>query len=74
MNLRRWQRKRDANIGELLVNRYARVVERRCLEDDAAGASNAGQCEDPEEEAVQDHRHVLPIFDDLRKSHRFVNE
>lgn len=55
----------EGDLAELLVHRDSGVVQRWCLEDDATGASDAGQGEDPEEEAVQDHRDEFPVFHDL---------
>lgn len=46
----------------MLVNRHSVVVQRRRLQDDARRAHQDGQREDPQEQPVQHHRHVLPIF------------
>lgn len=51
----------------LLVERLSVVVERGRLQDDARSADQHRQREDPEEEPVQHHRHVLPVLLDLEK-------
>lgn len=53
--------------GQLEVDRLPFVVQRRRLEDDGARAHDAGQREHPQEEPVEHHRHVLPVFDHLMK-------
>lgn len=45
-----------------LVNRHPRIVERGCLEDNAAGPRHAGDGKHPQEEAIQHHGYVLPIL------------
>ena len=55
----------DADVGDLSVDGLSVVVEGGRLQDDAGGADEDGQREDPQEEAVQHHRHVLPVLDDL---------
>lgn len=55
---------RDA--GQLEVDGRPLVVERGRLEYDGARAHYAGQREDPQEEPVEHHGHVLPVFDHLR--------
>ncbi|GBM50929.1 hypothetical protein AVEN_136069-1, partial [Araneus ventricosus] len=47
-----------AYFGEDNVNGLFIVIEGGCAENDPAGSDDAGYCEDPEEEAVQDHGHV----------------
>ena len=56
----------DADVGDLAVDGLAVVVEGGRLQDDAGGADEDGQREDPQEEAVQHHRHVLPVLLHLR--------
>lgn len=46
---------------------FSVVVDRRCLEDDPEGSDEAGGREDPEEEAVKDKGHVLPVLPDLQQ-------
>ena len=48
------------------------VVEGRSLEDDTRGANHHGYSEDPEEQTVQHHGHVLPVFQDLVKVLHFT--
>jgi hypothetical protein len=55
---------------QLLVNRLPFVVERWRLENDAAGPTDASECEHPQKEAIQYHRHVFPILDDLKQAQR----
>ena len=50
------------HVGEPLVDGDAVVVERGRLEDDPRGADEHSQREDPEEQPVQHHGHVLPVF------------
>ena len=57
----------DADVGDLAVDGLAVVVEGGRLQDDAGGADEDGQREDPQEEAVQHHRHVLPVLLHLRE-------
>ena len=52
----------QADVGELLVDGDPVVVEAGCLEDDARRAHHHRHREDPEEQAVQHHRHVLPVL------------
>ena len=52
----------DADVGDLSVDGLSVVVEGGRLQDDAGGADEDGQREDPQEEAVQHHRHVLPVL------------
>ena len=52
--------------------RLAVVVEGGRLQDDAEGADEAGRGEDPQEQAVQHHGHVLPVLDDLNNTARGV--
>lgn len=46
--------------GQLVVEQGGR------LQDDAGGAHDTGYGEEPEEEPVQDHGHVAPVFVNLR--------
>ena len=52
----------DADVGDLAVDGDAVVVEAGRLQDDARGADEHGQREDPQEEPVQHHGHVLPVL------------
>ena len=56
----------QADLGESDVERLPLVVERGRLQDDARRPHQHGHREDPQEEAVEHHRHVLPVLDDLR--------
>ena len=57
----------QADVGELLVDGDPVVVEAGCLEDDARRAHHHRHREDPEEQAVQHHRHVLPVLLHLKQ-------
>lgn len=59
---------RPINVMAAGRNRNSIVVQRGTLADDAQGAADAGEREDPQEEAVQNHRHEFPILDYLRAS------
>lgn len=50
------------DIGEDLVERYPVVIEGGRLQDDAGSAHQYRQREDPQEESVQHHGHVFPVF------------
>ena len=50
------------DLGQLLVDGLAVVVQGRSLEDDGGRAHQDGQGEDPEKEAIQNHGHILPIL------------
>ena len=52
----------QADVGQLLVDGDAVVVEAGGLEDDARRAHHHRHREDPQEQAVQHHRHVLPVL------------
>ena len=54
------------NVRQLLVYRLPLIVERGCLEDNSTSATDTGQSEDPQEESVQYHRHVFPVFHYLK--------
>ena len=54
-----------ANLRHLVVNGVAVIVEGRGLQDDPRGPHHHGNSEDPEEQTVQHHRHVLPVLQDL---------
>ena len=56
----------QADLGESDVERLPLVVERGRLQDDARRPHQHGHREDPQEEPVEHHRHVLPVLDDLR--------
>ena len=55
-----------ADVGQLLVDGTAVVVQARRLQDDARGADHHRHGEDPEEQAVENHRHVFPVLFRLR--------
>ena len=55
----------EPDAGELDVERLAVVIEGGGLEDDARGAHQDGHREDPQEETVQNHRHILPVLNHL---------
>ena len=57
----RWQGDCHSHEGSMVV------VDGRRLEDDTARADKAGCGEDPEEEAIQNKCHVLPVFTDLKQ-------
>jgi hypothetical protein len=57
---------RGREFAELLVDWRPIVVESGRLQDDARSAHQNRQSEDPEEQAVQHHRHILPILLYLR--------
>ena len=52
----------QADVRQLLVDGDAVVVEAGGLEDDARRAHHHRHREDPQEQAVQHHRHVLPVL------------
>lgn len=54
------------DVGHLDVDGKTRVVQRRSLENDAAGADQACQRKDPQEQPVKHHGHVLPVLAVLR--------
>lgn len=54
--------RRGSEFTEFLVDRHPVVVESGRLQDDARGTHQNCQSEDPKEQAIQHHRHVLPIF------------
>ncbi len=53
------------DVGDLAVDGDAVVVERWRLQDDPCSAHAHRQGEDPQEEPVQHHGHVLPVLLDL---------
>lgn len=53
---------RAAELGEVLIDRRAVVVQRGRLQDNACRAGEHGQREDPQEQSVQHHRHELPVL------------
>lgn len=55
-------RRRRRYLGESDVDRDTVVVECRRLENDARGAHEHRQREDPEEQSIQDHGHVFPVL------------
>ena len=57
----------QTNLGHLVVNRVPVVIESRGLQDDPSRPHHHRHREDPEEQPVQHHRHVLPVLQDLRK-------
>lgn len=61
------------NNADFLVDRDALIVQWWCLENDSTCASNAGQCEDPQEESVQHHWHVLPVLNHLSNAQTSIS-
>lgn len=59
--------RRGSELAEFLVDRHPIIVEGGRLQDDACGAHQNCQSEDPKEQAVQHHRHVLPVLLYLRR-------
>lgn len=59
--------------GYLLIHRYPGVIKWRRLEDDPEGSHEASDGEEPEEEAIQDHGHELPVFHHLRTRDDLIN-
>ena len=57
--------RREADLGQLDVERLPVVVEGRRLKDDSGSADQHCHSEDPEEEAIEHHRDVLPVLDHL---------
>ena len=55
----------QTNLGHLVVNGIAVVVESRGLQDDARSAHHHCHGKYPEEQPVQDHGNVLPVLQDL---------
>ena len=54
------------DVRQLLVDGTAVVVQARRLQDDARRADHHRHGEDPEEQAVKNHRHVFPVLFRLR--------
>lgn len=48
------------------------VVQGRSLQDDTKSAHKAGSGEDPQEQAIQHHGNVLPVFNRLRERGQVV--
>ena len=57
----------QTDVRQLFINGYPVVIEAGRLQDDAGRAHEDGQREYPEEEAVQHHRHVLPVLLHLKE-------
>lgn len=55
------------DFGVFDVDGLGGVVEGWRLQDDDGHAGHAGHEEQPQEEAIQDHGHKLPVFDHLIK-------
>jgi hypothetical protein len=62
----------DPDVRELLVDRLSVVVEAGRLEYDAGRAHHHRHREDPQEQAVQHHRHVLPVLLSLHPQSTFI--
>ena len=52
----------QSDVGELLIDWYPVVVQAGRLQDDAGRPHHHRHREDPKEQPVQDHRHVLPVL------------
>ena len=63
----------QTNLRHLVVNRVPVVVQGRGLQDDPRGPHHHGHREDPEEQPVQHHRHVLPVLQDLKRKRKRLN-
>ena len=50
------------DVRQLFVNGYPVVIEAGGLQDDARRPHHHRHREDPEEQSVKDHRHVLPVL------------
>ena len=57
----------QTNLRHLVINGVPVVIESRGLQDDPRGPHHHGHREDPEEQPVQHHRHVLPVLQDLER-------
>lgn len=71
-----WQHKiifSKRDFTELLINGYSGVVKRWRFENDTQSSTNARECEYPEKEAIQYHRHKLPVFNHLQVERREKN-
>lgn len=54
-------------VRELFIDWYSIVVKCWSLEDNTGSSHQYRKCEDPEEQAVQNHSHVLPILFDFHR-------
>ena len=52
----------QSDVRELLINGYPVIVQARRLEDDPSRSHHHCHREDPEEQPVQHHGHVLPVL------------
>ena len=66
VDARHGYRRGQPDLGQFDVERLAIVVERGGLQDDAGRPHQHGHGEDPQEEAVEHHGHVLPVFNHLK--------
>ena len=57
----------ETNLRHLVVNRVPVVIQSRGLQDDPRRPHHHRHREDPEEQPVQHHRHVLPVLQDLQR-------
>ena len=55
-----------SNFGKPDIDRNAIVIQSGRLQDNGRRAQQDGRREDPQEESIQNHGHVLPILADLR--------
>jgi hypothetical protein len=62
----------DPDVRELFVDRLPVVVEAGRLEDDAGRAHHHRHCEDPQKQAVQHHRNVLPVLLSLQTQSTYI--
>ena len=52
----------QTDVRQLFINGYPVIVEAGSLQDDPCSSYNHRHREDPQEQAVQHHRHVLPVL------------
>ena len=52
----------QTDVRQLFINGYPVVVEAGRLQDDPCRPHHHGHREDPEEQSVKDHGHVLPVL------------
>jgi hypothetical protein len=62
----------DPDVRQLFVDRLPVVVEAGRLEDDAGRAHHYRHREDPQEQTVQHHRHVLPVLLSLQTQSTYI--
>jgi hypothetical protein len=59
-------------VGIIGQHRRARVVQRRCVQEDAESAAGAGRGEDEEEEPIQNRGHVFPVTNLLQTTRHML--